>query len=195
MGWHLLVLAVLAFPAAEQALAVEPPAAPANPAANTEKAPGPSDAAFFAELGYKDTATAADASRALAILVSEGSQVGDDFETAKAYLAKRGVLAGGWFAKAAADAPVSRGHLAVLICKTLGIKGGIWMRMFGPNPRLALNECAYLEVMVRGCDYGYVTGGELVGVIDRADRLRSKGTQHAVPELEGHTSEATEAEQ
>ena len=195
MGWHLLILAVLAFPAAEQALAVEPPVAPANPTANAEKAPGPSDAAFFAELGYKDTATAADAARALAILVSEGSQVGADFETAKAYLAKRGVLADGWLAKAAADAPVSRGRLAVLICKTLGIKGGIWMRLLGPNPRLALNECAYLEVMVRGCDYGYVTGGELVGVIDRADRLRSEGTEHEVPELEGESSKATEAEQ
>jgi len=158
-------------------------AAPAPPAAST-------DAQFFGELAYKDAATAADTARALAILVSEGAENGADFAAAKAYLAKRGILPDGWLDKAAADAPTDKGRLASLVCRALGIKGGLWMRLFGPLPRLALRECAYLELMAMGCDYGHVTGGELAGVIDRADRLRAREAGRPLPELEGRPSGA-----
>lgn len=170
-------------PAGQNAPAGAPKADPAQPT---------SDAQFFAELGYKDVAMAADTARALAILISEGKETGADYTACQAYLTKRGVLPDGWLHKAAPDAPTAKGRLAILVCKALGVKGGLWMRLLGPLPRLALHECAYLEVMAAGCDYGHVTGGELVGVIDRTDRLRSTGTRDEVPELEGEPSGAGE---
>lgn len=169
--------------------------AAADPAPKAAAPDAPSnDAQFFGELGYKDAATAADTARALVILISEGKEAGADFRASKAYLTRRGILPDGWLDKAAPEAPTTKGRLAVLICKALGFKGGIWMRLLGPLPRLALSECAYFEIMTPGCDYGHVTGGELVGVIDRADRMRSTGTEDEVPELKGQPSGAGEVQ-
>jgi len=179
MPGHVLTAAVVMLWAAGSLWAAAAPA-PAPPPA----APAPStDARFFGELAYKDVATAADTARALTILVSEGAENGADFAAAKAYLRARGILPDGWLDKAAADAPTDKGRLASLVCRALGIKGGLAMRLLGPLPRLALRECSYLELMAIGCDYTYVTGGELVGVIDRADRLRARdpGAAEAKP--------------
>jgi len=193
MRGRLFVIAVSLLLAAGGLVAGQPAAKkPAAPAAKDEPTQPSSDAQFFCELGYKDAATAADAARALTVLMSEGKQTGANFKTCKAYLTTRGLLPDGWLDKVEPSTPITKGRLAVLICKALGIKGGIWMRLLGPLPRLALNECAYLEVMPPGCDYGHVKGGELVGVIDRTDRLRSIGTRDEVPELEGQPSGAGE---
>jgi len=160
-------------------------------AAWAAEAPGQAgtDAQFFGELGYKDVATAADAARALAIFVSEGAETGADFETARDYLRGKGMLTG-WLEKAQPGDSLDKGHLASLVCRSLGIKGGLGMRLFGPVPRLALRECVYLELMVRGAEYAHVTGGELVGVIDRADRFRLAQAGKEVPIIEGRPSGA-----
>jgi hypothetical protein len=175
-----------AAPAPEAAPPAAPVAAPAAPPA------AGSDAQFFSELGYKDTATAADAARAMTILVSEGRQGGGDFIADKQYLRDEGITSG-WLEAATADKPLDKGHLAALVCRALKIKGGLWMRLFGPLPRCALRECIYLDLMVGGAEYEHVTGGELVGVIDRADRFRLKQAGHATPELQGQPGGAEEA--
>jgi len=168
-----------------------PPAAPA-PAAPAPAAEVSTDAQFFAELGYKDVALAADVARALVVFTSEGAESGADFEAARAYLRTKGVLPDGWLDKARAEDPIDKGHLATLVCRTLGIKGGLMMRLLGPVPRYALAECVYLELMARGADYCHVAGGELVGVIDRADRFRLAQAGKKSPELEGQPSGAAE---
>ena len=152
------------------------------------------DAQFFAELGYKDVATAADTARALVILASEGTEDKADFDQARAYLREKGILSGGWLDAAQADDPTDKGHLASLVCRALGIKGGLWMRLFGPVPRYALRECVYLELMTRGAEYAHVTGGELVGVVDRADRFRLARAGQETPELTGRPSGAAPVE-
>lgn len=170
------------------AWAAEPePAGAAAPVAGAS-----SDAQFFAELGYKDVALAADVARALVILTSEGAESGADFAAAKTYLKEKGVLPDGWLDKVKPEDPVDKGHLASLICRALGIKGGLVMRLLGPVPRYALAECVYLELMARGADYCHVAGGELVGVIDRADRFRLEQAGRKPPELEGQPSGAAE---
>ena len=142
--------------------------------ASTSSASAPStDAAFFSELGFKDWASAADAARALTILVSEGKEDVADFEAARTYLRNRGVLPDGWLDMAKADDPTEKGNLARLVCRALHIKGGLNMQLLGPLPRLALFECIYLELMVRGAENTHVSGSELVGVIDRCDRWRT----------------------
>ena len=166
-------------------------AAPAKAAASAAAAPG-SDAQFFAELGYKTAATAADAARAFTILVSEGKETGADYEAARTYLRSRGVLPDGWLNSAKAEDPLEKGHLARLVCRAISIKGGMWMRLLGPQPRLALRECVYLELMAIGPEYQYVTGGELVGVIDRADRWRVREANHEGPKAPAKPAPAAE---
>jgi hypothetical protein len=177
-------------PAAPAAPAVDPKAKAAPKASTVAGGESASDAQFFAELGYKDVANAHDAARALAILTSEGKECGGDFEKCKAYLQSRGVLPDGWLDKVAPDEPVDKSYLAVLICRSLNIKGGLWMHLFGPQPRLALKECVYHELMVQGAEYAHVSGGELVGVIDRCDRWRARESGRELPKLS--TPPATE---
>jgi len=194
MTRRLAVVAALILVIAGWAWAGEPVAAQAaQAAAAAPQAPATTtDAGFFGELAFKDVATAADTARAMVIFVSEGDDKGADFVAAKAYLKDHGVLPDGWLEKAAADAPTNKGHLASLICRALKIKGGVWMRLLGPLPRLALSECVYLEMMAPGSEYCNVSGGELVGTIDRADRLRAKGTAKDVPDIQGEPSGAVE---
>jgi hypothetical protein len=135
---------------------------------------------------------AADAARAMTIFVSEGRVGGGDFVADKQYLRDQGVLSA-WLERAAADDPLRKGRLATLLCRALQIKGGLWMRLFGPVPRYALQECVYLDLMVGGAEYAHVTGGELVGVIDRADRFRLKRAGQEVPELQPAPRAAAEA--
>jgi len=190
-------------PAAPEAKAAAPAPAAAKPAAEKPAAPqadpkaatvaggdSTSDAQFFAELGYKDIASAQDAARALVILTSEGRECGADFDKCRAYLRGRGVLPDGWLDKAKAEEPIDKSCLAALVCRAMNIKGGLWMHLFGPQPRLALRECVYHELMVPGADYAHVSGGELVGVIDRCDRWRAKEAGREVPKLS--TAPATE---
>lgn len=110
----------------------------------------------------------------MVILLSEGKETGADFEVAKAYLKDKGVLPDGWLDKAKADEAIDKGHLASLVCRALGIKGGWMMHLTGPIPRYALAECVYLEIMSSGADYARVAGGELVGVIANSDIYRLK---------------------
>jgi len=165
--------------------AASPAAKPAEATKTSTVAGGEStsDAQFFAELGYKDVATAHDAARALVILASEGKECGADFEKCKAYLKSCGILPDGWLDKAKPDEGVDKSCLAALVCRTMHIKGGLWMRLLGPQPRLALKECVYHELMVSGADYAHVSGGELVGVIDRCDRWRAKEAGRELPKL------------
>ncbi len=165
-------------PAAEPAAEAEPP----------EASDAGSDAAFFAELGYKDVASAADTARALVILMSEGRRSGGDFEADREFLAGRGVTTR-WLRRSRPTRPTTKGQLAALVCRALDIKGGLWMRLLGPVPRAALHECVYLDLMVGGAEYTHVKGGELVGIIDRADRFRLRQAGREPPKLEENLAE------
>jgi hypothetical protein len=184
--------------AAAPAAAPAAPAATAAPAAPAAAPAAPakvgSDAEFFAEIGYKDSVTAADTARAMVIFVSEGKEAGAEFDAAKAYLKDKGVLPDGWLDKAKSDDPIDKGHLASLLCRALGIKGGWMMHLTGPIPRYALAECAYLELISPGPDYARVAGGELVGVIANADNYRLKLQGKTPPVLETKKPQAAAEE-
>lgn len=130
--------------------------------------PATNDADFFMNLAYKDVATLADAYRAVAML-----HAGDEDGLmapgeARDYLVERGVVPASW--SPTGGAALTKGELAYMICQALGIKGGVTMRIFGPSKRYCLYEASYQQLMAGGSDYQYVTGGELVSTIDRADR-------------------------
>ncbi|MEA3368061.1 MAG: hypothetical protein U9R68_08110, partial [Planctomycetota bacterium] len=81
----------------------------AGPAASAEAQAGEAipetDAQFFAELGYKPVATASDTARALVVLVSEGKELGGDYDACRATLRQRGLLPDGWLDGAGPDVP------------------------------------------------------------------------------------------
>ena len=121
------------------------------------------------KMGYKAVA-----------LLSRGQFDLRDAAAARDYLVGSKIARSGW--PTAADAPLTKGRLAYMVCQALGIKGGVTMRLFGPSQRYCLAECQYLELMTGGADYEHVTGGELVSVIDRADQYRQSKGQAAEPQ-------------
>jgi len=141
--------------------------------------PGDTDAEFFMALSYKQVAMMDDGYKAVALL-SRGQFDLRDAAAARDYLVGSKIARSGW--PTAADAPLTKGRLAYMVCQALGIKGGVTMRLFGPSQRYCLAECQYLELMTGGADYEHVTGGELVSVIDRADQYRQSKGQAAEPQ-------------
>jgi len=141
--------------------------------------PGDTDAEFFMALSYKQVAMMDDGYKAVALL-SRGQFDLRDAAAARDYLVGSKIARSGW--PATADAPLTKGRLAYMVCQALGIKGGVTMRLFGPSQRYCLAECQYLELMTGGAEYEHVTGGELVSVIDRADQYRQSKEQAAAPQ-------------
>ncbi len=130
--------------------------------------PAANDADFFMNLAYKDVASLGDGYRAVALLQKPGSTEVMPTAQARDLLVERNAVPRSW--DAGGEKPLTKGELAYMICQSLEIKGGVTMRVFGPSQRYCLFEAAYQELMLGGATDQYVTGGELVSTIDRADR-------------------------
>jgi len=128
------------------------------------------NASFFRELREKKEATILDGYRvALALLGRDYADVA--FEEARAKLLETKTVPARW--KKGPDALLTRGQLAYMVVKILGIKGGLTMRVFGVSERYALRECEFEELMEGGMTSRHVTGRELVAVLARVDEYRS----------------------
>ena len=138
------------------------------------------NATFFLQLSQTPRATLLDGYRAA--LALQGKPYADvSFQDAREALLEAGVIKARWPTEA--DVPLSRGRIACILVKVLGIKGGVTMRIFGPSPRYALRECAYLELMAGGAVNRYVTGRELVAIVMRADEFKKdSGAEDNAPD-------------
>ena len=137
------------------------------------------NAEFFLNLSEAPYATLADGVRVTLALRGE-PYAGVASQDACKKLVEAGVMKASWAAKA--DARLTRGKMAYMLVTTLGVKGGVTMRIFGPSPRYALRECVYLKLMAGGVANRYMSGAELVGVLMRADEFKAKRAQPAPAE-------------
>jgi hypothetical protein len=71
---------------------------------------------------------------------------------------------------------VTRGTLSVSIVRALRIKGGVMMRLTGPNPRYATRELQFMGLYPPSSQNQIFSGSEFVGIIGRLDDF-----QHGVP--------------
>ncbi len=60
------------------------------------------------------------------------------------------------------------------VCKALGIRGGLTMRIFGISERYGFRECTYLGLVPGGSQWDKVSGSELVGILAHAADYREK---------------------
>jgi hypothetical protein len=133
--------------------------------------PAKSDAQFFMLLAHKPAATLNDGYQAVAMLVRGDGKLLPP-EACRTLLVQRKVARASWGSDP--KAALSKGKLAYMVCQALGIKGGVTMRLFGPSERYCLFECLHLDLMVGGATYQSCTGGELVGVVNRADEYQQE---------------------
>jgi hypothetical protein len=129
--------------------------------------------AYVRRLYERDIATHGDACRAVLSLVRDEPSE-KPAGTIQRELAELNIVDLGWGLDESAK--LTRGTLAYMLCKALGIKGGVTMAVFGTTRRYALRECIYLGLMSGGTVDEYVSGRELIDIIADAEVYKEEGS-------------------
>ena len=88
-----------------------------------------------------------------------------------------------------ADLAVSRGDLAVGVCRLLEIRGGLMMRLTGVHPRYAVKELEFLEVYPPSSPHQTFSGSEFLGIVGRVeDYQRGNPANHPAAVLPGEAA-------
>ena len=119
---------------------------------------------FWHTLATKSVCSNNDAFHAL-LLDLDGTDPNADYDARVAALKKRGLVVGMF--NRPANEGVTRGTIAVALCKAANIKGGVNMRLLGPTGRYCLRELVYMNLLPPSSEYQTFSGVELVGVIGR----------------------------
>ena len=88
-----------------------------------------------------------------------------------------------------AQRAVQRGTVAVAIARTLEIKGGLSMRLFGPSPRYVVRELQYMNLFPQSSPQQTFSGQELLGIIGRAEDYQRQFNEDAL--ADGKAKDAT----
>jgi len=105
----------------------------------------------------------------MVLLLIDGEDRYPTFDDRLIALDAKGVAKASW--EIEGDAPISKGTLAYMVCRTLGLKGGVMMHLL-PCRRYAYREAIYYGLMEKGSEWEPLTGPEAVGVIGRAARMK-----------------------
>lgn len=119
---------------------------------------------FWHTLAGKTVCSNNDAFHAL-LLDFDGTDPNPDYDSRVKALKARGLVLG-WFNQPANQA-VSRGVVAVALCKEANIGGGVTMHLIGPNERYCLRELVYMNLLPASSENQTFSGLEMVGVIGR----------------------------
>jgi hypothetical protein len=132
---------------------------------------------FLTGLYSKKVAQFSDAVKITTILLRTYDPKGD-FIFEVAALREKQIISRSISEGLAADAWLSKGTVAYMFCQALGIKGGVWMRLFGVSQRYCLRELVFAGIMqARGVNE-LVSGAELVDMFIKAvDYLAQDKTQ------------------
>jgi hypothetical protein len=129
--------------------------------------------AYLRRMFATDRCTFGDGVRFVAGLAA-GEHVEGDHATILAGLVGKDIVPKDW--KLAEGSKLTKGTLGFLLCKTLGIKGGVTMRLTGTSRRYALRECVFLGIMTAGSTDEYVSGRELIDTMQRAAIYKTDGS-------------------
>jgi hypothetical protein len=102
-----------------------------------------------------------------------------DYSARFSFFQKKGIISQPIAAHLHADSPLHKGEVAVMFCRALGIKGGIWLRLFGQSQRYALRELVFEGIMYSGVVNETVSGRELAMIYANAAEYLA-GTNRAL---------------
>ncbi len=154
-----------AVPAAEPAQVPVQPAQPIiqPPVAEPEEPKTTTD--YFRELNAREVASVGDALRAIYLLHTGKDQPGQGSEARGEALALAGIVPRTWIVDPRAG--LTKGQLAHMVCRALGIQGGVMNWATRQSRRYAFRECVYRKLMAGESHEQYVSGGELLSVLRR----------------------------
>lgn len=124
---------------------------------------GENSAAFLDRMSSQDTVTQNDALRG--ILMLDGGDKTETFKQRVDALIDKKVLPKRSYD---ANAELTRGQLAQLICRACDLKGGMILRITGSSERYSLRELQYRQMMTQGSASAKVSGMEFASVLTRA---------------------------
>lgn len=158
-------------PPAPAAKPANPPAA-AKPDGSAPKSGSKSRTGFFRKLNEENEAPFADACRAMSILFFDEDK-GDDFKQNRAVLVSNNVVPKSWTYQA--ESPLTKGMISYMLCRALGIRGGVLLFVIGTTQRYGLRECVWDGLVIDGNIDQYITGGELLAILSRAEGFKKYG--------------------
>lgn len=122
---------------------------------------------FLNDLYSKKAATFSDALKVATILLRMYDPE-RDFIFDLAAMREKGIVSRAISETAVADTLLDKGTAAYIFCQSLGIKGGIWMRLFGRSQRYCLRELVFEGIMQASGIRELTSGAELVDMFTRA---------------------------
>ena len=128
--------------------------------------------AYVRRIFEKDRCGFGDTCR-IVLSLSKGEHTDAAFADVHRDLVSAGVVDGDWGFEE--SSLVTKGTLAYMLCKTLGVKGGVTASVFGMSRRYAFRECVYLGLLSGRTDMEYVTGRELIDALGDAEAYREQG--------------------
>lgn len=131
---------------------------------------------YFQELFSQKIVTRKETIRAFLILLGKEKEV-PDFDSQIAFLKEKGILPQKIADEFSPDEPLRKGLAAYMFCQALGIKGGLWLRLFGMNQRYALRELAFEGIMPRGNTDDLLSGKEFVLILTGAAEFLAEKTR------------------
>ncbi len=127
------------------------------------------------KLPAEPVVTVAEAYRAVLIL-ADGDDTHEDFAAREQALISRGMVRPEWGLER--DQAIDRGTIAYMLYRMLEMRGGVDMTLFGSwglgDRRYALRELTYRGLMSKSATYQYISGGEFVYLLRKADEYRSE---------------------
>jgi hypothetical protein len=132
---------------------------------------------FLHELAEQPLASNDEAFHALLLFLDGTSP--STYDQRLAALQKKGLLPAD-FAEAQYNA-VRRGTVAVILCKSLHISGGVSMHLFGVNERYAVRELVDMELFPTSSPNQTFSGTELVGILGKAEDFQRGGGGEKTP--------------
>lgn len=148
------------------------PAAP--PAPEAKKADGPIEkrTEFVRNLHQRDLAKFSDACRIIQTLLDDRDGESPFGETRKSLIDKK-VIPANW--TYVADSPLTKGMISAMLCRSLGIKGGLIMWATGISERYGMRECVWIGIVLEGAENEYLSGKELLAIFTRAEIYKKHG--------------------
>lgn len=127
------------------------------------------DLDFFDTLYLKKSLTFEDGCRMIVILLGVPEKSAG-FDEQYRFLCQSRIIVND--APEASDPGVAlqRGEFALMLVRSLGIRGGIFPRIFGMNGRFALKELSFEGIMAQGSARQPLSGEEAVAALTRAAR-------------------------
>ncbi|MFH1782473.1 MAG: hypothetical protein ABH848_02530 [Candidatus Omnitrophota bacterium] len=136
------------------------------------------DMEYFRSLLERRITSFKDICGVLVLLIGEDERL-KDFDSQVTFLKKKKIIPKEIGTDIKPEAVVRKGTASIMFTRALGLKGGVFLRIFKSSKRYALRELVFEGMMISGRTDDLLSGKELVFTLTKAaDHLAEKRMNH-----------------